>query len=167
MFTYCWLQVEEDGDVSILHITGVTHLDGGEVKCTAAKQSKSASSAEAVSCSTQLSVVPDLDLIGVFEGNSCSAASMEALNGVSSGVNGGVMVSEINEPAMLLRKPQDTTALVGDRVLLKATYIGHPEPTVRWTRAVSTECFQIPFSQFPKKRSCKYLLILIQVKYLR
>jgi serine/threonine protein kinase len=128
-------QVEEDGDVSILHITGVTHLDGGEVKCTAAKQSKSASSAEAVSCSTQLSVVPDLDLIGVFEGNSCSAASMEALNGVSSGVNGGVMVSEINEPAMLLRKPQDTTALVGDRVLLKATYIGHPEPTVRWTRA--------------------------------
>lgn len=43
-------------------------------------------------------------------------------------------------PAKLLRAPQDTTALIGDRVLLKATYLGRPEPTVRWTRAVSG-CF--------------------------
>lgn len=41
------------------------------------------------------------------------------------------------EPAVLISGPQDTTALVGDRVLLKATYMGHPEPSVKWTRAVS------------------------------
>lgn len=44
---------------------------------------------------------------------------------------------DVEEPAQLVRGPQDTTALVGDRVLLKATYIGRPEPSVKWTRAVS------------------------------
>lgn len=44
-----------------------------------------------------------------------------------------------DQRAKLVRGPQDTTALVGDRVLLKATYVGHPEPTVRWTKAVSWE----------------------------
>ena len=139
LYTCCCLQVEEDGDVSIVHIVGVTHLDAGEVKCTATKQS-TAGTAEVISCRTQLTVVPDLDCLGAFEGYSGSAASMEASDSVPSGVHGGggvMVVSEINEPAMLLRKPQDTTALVGDRVLLKATYMGHPEPTVRWTKAVS------------------------------
>ncbi|KAK9886789.1 hypothetical protein WA026_018441 [Henosepilachna vigintioctopunctata] len=41
----------------------------------------------------------------------------------------------MEEPAILLRGPKDITALVGDRVLLKATYMGHPEPNIRWTRA--------------------------------
>lgn len=44
-----------------------------------------------------------------------------------------------DQRARLVRGPQDTTALVGDRVLLKATYIGRPEPSVRWTKAVSWE----------------------------
>lgn len=49
----------------------------------------------------------------------------------------GFYLDGVEEPAIILRGPQDTTALVGDRVLLKATYIGQPEPSVRWTRAVS------------------------------
>lgn len=42
------------------------------------------------------------------------------------------------EPAMLLRGPQDTTALVGDRVLLKATFTGNPLPEVQWMKSVSS-----------------------------
>ncbi|XP_069686561.1 titin homolog isoform X2 [Periplaneta americana] len=38
-------------------------------------------------------------------------------------------------PAMLIRGPSDTTALRGDRVVLKATYVGNPHPLVRWLRA--------------------------------
>ncbi|XP_054274333.1 titin-like isoform X2 [Macrosteles quadrilineatus] len=38
-------------------------------------------------------------------------------------------------PAELLRGPSDTTAMRGDRVLLKATYRGDPEPSVRWLKA--------------------------------
>jgi len=41
-------------------------------------------------------------------------------------------------PAMLIRGPSDTTALRGDRVVLKATYVGAPHPVVRWLKAVST-----------------------------
>lgn len=40
-------------------------------------------------------------------------------------------------PATLLRGPSDTTAMRGDRVLLKAIYRGNPEPSVRWLKAVS------------------------------
>lgn len=40
-------------------------------------------------------------------------------------------------PATLLRGPCDTTAMCGDRVLLKATFRGDPPPTVRWLKAVS------------------------------
>lgn len=41
------------------------------------------------------------------------------------------------EPAMVLRGPQDTSALTGDRVCLKATYIGFPVPEVSWVKSVS------------------------------
>lgn len=47
----------------------------------------------------------------------------------------------MTEPALLIWGPQDATAFVGDRVLLKATYTGRPEPSVRWTRAVSYSGF--------------------------
>ncbi|KAH1008358.1 hypothetical protein HUJ05_008917 [Dendroctonus ponderosae] len=47
----------------------------------------------------------------------------------------GAQLVKVEEPARIVRGPQDTTALVGDRVLLKATYVGNPEPSVKWTRA--------------------------------
>lgn len=49
----------------------------------------------------------------------------------------GAQLVKVEEPARIVRGPQDTTALVGDRVLLKTTYVGNPEPSVKWTRAVS------------------------------
>ena len=39
-------------------------------------------------------------------------------------------------PPVLLRGPADTTALRGDRVVLKATYTGVPEPTAKWIKGV-------------------------------
>ncbi|KAF2897973.1 hypothetical protein ILUMI_08202 [Ignelater luminosus] len=151
--------VEEDGDVNILHIVGVTHLDGGQVSCTAClpSQEKSRHSFEngrgensssssgslvhdnnsserenntaldqvCISCSTELTVIPDI--INFYDG--ASNDNTRKVNGSSK------KMKKPEEPAMLLRGPQDTTALVGDRVLLKATYMGHPEPSVKWSRA--------------------------------
>lgn len=128
----------------------MTHRDAGVVKCTATKQSTTTiatSGREVVSCSTLLSVVSDFDKIGAIE-DSCGTASgsvlasMEVLDNdenqkSSMAVNGDGDTVVSDEPAMLVKKPEDVTALVGGRVLLKATYIGHPEPTVRWTKAVS------------------------------
>lgn len=45
---------------------------------------------------------------------------------------------EVGQAAVLFRGPSDTTALRGDRVVLKATYGGVPHPLVRWLKAVST-----------------------------
>nr|XP_023019109.1 myosin light chain kinase, smooth muscle-like [Leptinotarsa decemlineata] len=118
-------RVEEDGDVSILHIVGVTRADAGPVKCFAGRGGQSAivdcfESTYVASCDAELTIHDRSD--------SCSdsGASMEERE----------EMEDVEEAAaMLLRGPQDTTALVGDRVLLKATYLGHPEPSVRWTRA--------------------------------
>lgn len=130
-------QVEEEGDTCILHVIGATHLDGGRVWCTASPTT-SGCCEPMISCSTELSVVGallDVDRVhGVGD-----ASSMEV---ISEG--GDVYVGRRDEPAQVIRGPQDTTALAGDRVLLKATYTGRPEPAVRWTRAVSIK--RIPFN---------------------
>lgn len=98
-------------------------------------------------CGTELSVLDQVGSVGV-ESNSCASeeASMEQEqeDEISSG----------GEPAMLLRAPQNATALVGDRVLLKVTYMGHPEPTVRWTRAVSKHKYLFSLNS---QYSCKLL----------
>lgn len=37
----------------------------------------------------------------------------------------------------ITKRPEDKTVLVGDSIELNVSYIGYPEPTVRWMRAVS------------------------------
>lgn len=134
-------QVEEYDDVSILHILGVRSDEAGTVECSASiastKKNQFASDrcTDTISarCGTELSVL-EQEQVGVGVENS-SCASEEA----SMDQDQEDEVSSGGEPAMLLRAPQNATALVGDRVLLKVTYMGHPEPTVRWTRAVSKQ----------------------------
>lgn len=108
-----------------------------------------------ISCSVDLSVVENFE--NICEDNrlsscesvsldTCQVRSVECAEGESvpvSDENTNTMrdVSESKEPAVLIMGPKDTTALVGDRVLLKATYIGHPEPRIRWCRAVSNHVF--------------------------
>lgn len=128
--------------MNILHILGVRSEEAGTVECIAslpssfAKKDQSAigQSADTIStrCKTELSVFDQDQAFGVA--SYCCAseeASMDQEDGVCSGG------SDSGVPAMLLKAPKNATALVGDRVLLKVTYIGQPEPTVRWTRAVS------------------------------
>lgn len=177
--------MEEDGDVNILHIIGVTHLDGGQVSCTAClpSQEKSRHSFEngrgensssssgslvhdnksserenntaldqvCISCSTELTVI--LDIISFYD-----EASNDNTHKVS---DSSKKMKKPEEPAMLLRGPQDTTALVGDRVLLKATYMGHPEPSVKWSRAVSSLLFLMNDLLLLMKSQIFFILIFI------
>lgn len=171
---YSIRQVEEDSDVSILRITGVTHEDAGPIRCIAflpredktepiQRQSADGTGSDSkasvaqqyyidsnsISCSAELTVVSDTNLIGsdssdhLSEQGVCeSEAPVSALNKADHQCDDTMRDdSEVHQPALLLRGPQDTSALSGDRVLLKATYIGHPEPTVRWNRAVSNLAF--------------------------
>lgn len=109
------------------------------MKCTAARR---AEEVPVASCTAELTVVTDFDALD--DGNSDSGTSMDVLSEESSPSD--ALAPSVEEPAMLLRGPQDATALVGDRVLLKAAYMGRPEPTVRWTRAVSVrECLIASF----------------------
>lgn len=50
------------------------------------------------------------------------------------------IMRDAGEPAAILQGPRDVTALVGDRLLLRASYAGRPEPKVTWNRAVSVFC---------------------------
>lgn len=140
--------MEEDGDVSILHIHHAGRAQRGTIRCTATLPVQSERDGHAVDkeqqhtrssissrkiasacCVTELALIDDSEDEEAYEDM--------------------VDREEDEEAAMVLRGPQDTTALVGERVLLKATYVGRPEPTVRWTRAVSAQCFigfQMSFS---------------------
>lgn len=42
-----------------------------------------------------------------------------------------------DEPALVLRPPDDVITLQGSTAVLEAVYQGHPEPSVKWMRAVS------------------------------
>lgn len=136
-------QVERhDPNVIILHVTDTTHLDAGTVSCiattstavpTTSKTSDRSSARNSIKCTTQLIVVDgdeeseqDEDYSGDVVSDSDSSYCYQ--------MNGDDMKKQ---PALILKGPRDVTALVGDRVLLKAQYMGRPDPTVRWTRAVS------------------------------
>lgn len=102
------------------------------------------SGAGTIRCSTDLTVV-DGDELQVCDDDGRHVQHLESVADRScERTPASSMCGEDEEtktwcrPAMVLRGPQDTTALVGDRVLLKATYVGQPEPAVKWTRAVST-----------------------------
>ena len=105
----------------MLHIAPVELCDSGQVTCVA--RTGISGDAECVA-RTEVTVADDNDMYDV-EG-SCS------------------LQAEDVAPAMLIRGPADTTALRGDRVVLKATYVGAPQPAVRWLKAVSTlTCWQL------------------------
>ena len=96
----------------MLHIAPVELCDSGQVTCMA--RTSMSGDGECVA-RTELTVRDD----DMFDEGSCS------------------LQAEDIAPAMLMRGPSDTTALRGDRVVLKATYVGVPQPVVRWLKAVS------------------------------
>lgn len=146
------MQVEQDNDVSILHITTVTHLDAGPILCTASVPNKTQSplvevtqcqcreeGGVYVTCASGLTVT---DGIETSDDRDKSASANSTDDGYLDLDGCSDVREKMTEPALLIWGPQDATAFVGDRVLLKATYMGRPEPSVRWTRAVSIQVFQ-------------------------
>jgi hypothetical protein len=101
----------------MLHITPVELRDSGPVTCVARIGMAGDGVGQCVA-RTELTVSED---DGMFEEDGSSSLQTAAV-----------------APAMLIRGPADTTALRGDRVVLKATYVGDPQPVVRWLKAVST-----------------------------
>jgi len=99
----------------MLHIAPVELCDSGQVTCVA--RTGMSGDGQCVA-RTELTVRDDDDMYD-GEGSCC-------------------LQTEDVAPAMLIRGPSDTTALRGDRVVLKATYVGTPQPVVRWLKAVST-----------------------------
>nr|CAD7441063.1 unnamed protein product [Timema bartmani] len=124
------LSVERQDDASILHIDPVSARDAGEVTCTATATTQGQDDASvSVTCSTELGVMEE------DWGDAATASDGETNRSWSASPPPATTGDDGGTPAMLLRGPADTTALVGDRVVLKATYVGRPSPSVRWLRA--------------------------------
>lgn len=141
-----YMQVEECADVSILHITSVSHLDAGEVKCRVylPGQEQARVPDKFITCSAELKVLPEqinLNNRNLSE-SICELLYVNQMNSADCEMCD-------YQSSRIIRGPQDVAALVGDRVLLKATYVGQPEPTITWTRAVSIFiCFSSSTSLF-------------------
>jgi len=111
-----------DDGLNVLHLLNVDHNVSGEVKCRVARRNNP----QIFNVyHTTLTVLP-LPINERFE-------SIEHI--VESGSNKSSVVHDLT--AYIIKRPDDQTVLVGDSIQLDVTYIGVPEPTVRWMRAVS------------------------------
>lgn len=120
-------QIEHlDDGLNVLHLLNVDHNLSGEVKC------------HAISCSnpkvynvyhTSLTVLP----IPISERYESIENYVE-----SSSDKSNSFVHDLT--AYITKRPDDQTVLVGDSIQLDVSYIGIPEPTARWLRAVSINC---------------------------
>ncbi|KAF5273319.1 hypothetical protein FQR65_LT04741 [Abscondita terminalis] len=140
-------EVEDEDDVSTLHILDVTHLDSGQVSCSAylaseeisrrSPQSSEENSFSNVDNENALWTINHVTELKVLDDNSFGSECNDS--DLSSSAASDTMSNEENKAieAVLLKGPKDTNALVGDRVLLKAAYTGDPEPSITWTKAVS------------------------------
>lgn len=101
-----------------MHLFEVTADQSGEVKCVAKHET------EHTVCHTNLVVFPEI---------------YQHIN--EMGINDD-FASLDNEPdnvcpAYILCGPEDCTALIGGQVVLEVIYGGHPDPVVKWLKAVS------------------------------
>lgn len=98
------------------------HKLSGEVKCKAVcKDNRSIFNVYY----TSLTVLP----LPICERNKCIENIVEDRHSKSS------LVHDLT--AYITRRPEDLTVLVGASIQLDVEYVGAPDPTVRWMRAVS------------------------------
>lgn len=115
-------QIEtQSGGVSVLHILGVDHSLSGEIKCSV--YSREFPKIFNV-YHTSLTVLP--------VPNSEKYESIEKLLDTS---NSSSILNDL--PAYFIKGPADCTVLIGASITLEVTYVGVPEPKVKWLRAVS------------------------------
>lgn len=106
----------------MLQLFNVDHNLSGEVKCRAI----SPNNPKIFNVyHTNLTILP----LPVRERNETNEISGERYS------NKNCLVHDLT--AYISKRPDDQTVLVGDSIQLDVEYIGVPEPTVRWMRAVS------------------------------
>lgn len=107
----------------MLHLLNVDHNLSGEVKCRVVSRNNPKIFNV---YHTSLTVLP-LPISERYE-------SIE--NIVESCSNKSSLVHDLS--AYITKRPDDRTVLVGDSIQLDVEYYGHPEPSVKWMRAVSS-----------------------------
>lgn len=158
-----FLQIEENGDVYILNIMSTDSKDSGQVICmarytcpnciTTLKPGEALCSCfqTAASCSAEL-IVSDIhrsDSEGDIK--TCKSIRSQSLPPNEIDLNSqkksncprnlpkeNDICASKNSPAVIFRGPTDCDAFKGETVILRANYTGHPEPNVRWLKAVSS-----------------------------
>jgi hypothetical protein len=99
----------------------------GEIKCTSFLPTNPDNFAV---CYTELVVLPNsLDNTTSHNSSSLSVSHHQHIV-----LNNN---SKVDCTPYFVQKPEDCTTLVGEIVVLEAYIEGHPEPTVKWLRAVS------------------------------
>lgn len=117
------MQIESQPDgINVLHILGVEHNLSGEIKCTV----YSSDNPKIFNVyHTNLTVLP-LPVSEKYE-------SIENL--LDNNSNSSSVINDL--PAYFVKGPDDCTILIGTSIQLEATFVGYPQPKVKWLRAVS------------------------------
>lgn len=126
-------QVDRQADgLHLLHIFEVTAEQSGEVKCVAR------CGREQAVCHTGLVVFPEIyKAYGEIDDD-----DDDDLGGVLTPFESPEVMDYDNDPdnicpSYIICGPQDCTALIGGQVVLEVVYGGHPEPVIKWLKAVS------------------------------
>jgi hypothetical protein len=113
----------EDG-LNVLHVLNVDHNLSGEVKCRVISRNNPKLFNV---YHTNLTVVP----VPISERYEPIESVLENCSNKSS------IINDIDLTCFITKRPEDKTVLVGASIELNVSYIGYPEPKVRWMRAVS------------------------------
>ena len=122
------LQVDQqEGGVHLLHLFEVCAENSGEVKCVLL------SNDHQVVSHTQLVVFPEIFGEPVTDEDEITTLGSPKDEEEADDESDNIC------PAYIICGPQDCTALIGGQVMLEVIYGGHPEPLVKWLKAVSYE----------------------------
>lgn len=115
--------------MSVLHILGVDHSLSGEIKCSVYSR-EFPKIFNVYHTSLTVLPVPNCEKYESIE------------NVLETSDNNGIL----NDlPAYFVKGPADCTVLIGASIALEATYVGVPEPKVKWLRAVRLNSFHLIF----------------------
>lgn len=158
-------QVEDTADESILTINSVNDEDAGQIICmacyacpnclTESTSAKKCSCFETeASCSAELAIYPkpdkssnDSECKQIISNKIRSRSSTTIENDVELP---NMIVNSIENtaafqqpggepemtPALIICGPSDSNVFRGEKVVLRASYCGHPEPQVKWMKGV-------------------------------
>ncbi|KAL0279933.1 UNVERIFIED_CONTAM: hypothetical protein PYX00_001383 [Menopon gallinae] len=131
--------VEEDGDVSFLHISSVDFSDAGRITCVArygcslCDAGKCECRDSRVTCSAELTVVSD-EWVSDSECDALTNCDTRGEARTAAKMSMGSNAKDDSERAQILLGPADVRIFRGGSAILTAKYCGQPKPKVRWTK---------------------------------